>query len=241
VNQNPASRYVVVAGVDGCSGGWLCVRARVSTLEGRLALQDAVVLPDFAALLRQTGDCAAVAVDIPIGLNADGQREADAEARRRIGPRRSSVFPAPPRPLLVESGYADANAASKAQFGRGLQKQAFNILPKIREADAAMTPELQERVVESHPEVCFWALGRERHLLHAKRTREGAEERLRLLEAVYGPSAGLLAVPASAARDDLYDACVLVWTASRVAAGTAVHLPGEAQRDKRGLRMEIVY
>jgi predicted RNase H-like nuclease len=104
-----------------------------------------------------------------------------------------------------------------------------------------MTPEMQKRVVESHPEVCFWALGGERHVAYAKRLREGREERLRLLEGVYGASIRELRPPRGAAWDDLYDACVLAWTARRVAEGSAVHLPSRPQRDARGLRMEILY
>jgi len=229
-----------VAGVDGCRGGWLVVTAQTSPTDG-LALGEAVVLADFSAVLALTSACAAVAVDIPIGLSADGRRRADFEARRRVGPRRSSVFPAPARTILDGADYETANARSKALHGRGVQRQTFNILPKIREADLSMTPILQARIVESHPEVCFWALRGEVHLQHAKRRREGEAERLTLLESVYDGSIRGLRPPRGAARDDLYDACVLAWTAARLAAGTAVHLPAEAERDERGLRMEIVY
>jgi predicted RNase H-like nuclease len=151
------------------------------------------------------------------------------------------VFPAPPRELLLTPSYEAANSTSKARFDRGVQRQTFNILPKIREADAALSPELQSRVVESHPEVCFWALGGECHVQHAKRSVEGRAERLRLLETVYGLAIRNVRPPKGAAWDDLYDACVLAWTAAHVADGTAVHLPAEPQRDARGLRMEIVY
>lgn len=236
----PDTNRGLVAGADGCPGGWVCVTARAEE-SGRLTLAEVAVVADFAALLRKTRACEALAVDIPIGLSEDGRREADFEARRRIGPRRSSVFPPPPRFVLDAPDYEAANSASKSRYRRGLQKQTFNILPKIREADAAMTPAMQDCVVESHPEVCFWALAGERHLMHAKRTREGRAERLRLLETVYGEAVRDVTPPRGAARDDLYDACVLAWTASHVAAGTAVHLPGRPQRDERGLRMEIVY
>jgi predicted RNase H-like nuclease len=230
----------VVAGVDGCRRGWL-VAIALTTAEGTLALQDLSLVADFGAVLERTRSCAAVAVDMPIGLSTDGRRQADSEARRRLGPRRSSVFPAPPRCVLDLTDYEAANTTSKARFGRGLQRQTFNILPKIRAVDAAMTLDLQDRIVESHPEVSFWALRGERHLQQAKRTAAGAADRLRLLESLYGPSIRGLTPPRGAARDDLYDACVLAWTASRVAARTAVHLPDEVQRDNRGIRMEIVY
>ena len=39
-----------------------------------------------------------------------------------------------------------------------MTRQAFNILPNIREADRLITPKLQERVYEVHPEVVFKAL-----------------------------------------------------------------------------------
>jgi predicted RNase H-like nuclease len=230
----------LVAGADGCRAGWICVMAQLGT-DRRLRLLGVELVADFAALLSLTQGCAALAVDIPIGLSHGGSRRADFAARRRIGPRRSSVFPAPARLLLTASSYVEANAVSRATLGKGLSAQAFGIMAKIREVDQCMRPQMQNRVVESHPEVCFWALGAENPLLHPKRRNEGAEERLRLLETVYGPSVGRLTPPRGAQRDDLYDACVLAWSASRVAEGTAVHLPGEAQRDERGLRMEIVY
>jgi predicted RNase H-like nuclease len=104
-----------------------------------------------------------------------------------------------------------------------------------------MMPAMQDRVVESHPEVCFWALAGDEPLSFSKRTADGRAERLRLLETVYGETIRGLLPPGGSKWDDFYDACVLVWTAAHVAAGTAVHLPFEAQRDSRGLRMEIVY
>jgi predicted RNase H-like nuclease len=206
-----------------------------------LCLKTAEVVPDFRTLLAITEVCAALAVDVPIGLSEDGQRQADFAARACIGPRRSSVFPPPPRLCLTASSYVEANTSSKERFGRGLQRQTFNILPKICEADACMTSELQIRVVESHPEVSFWALAGDEPLGFAKRTAEGRAERRRLLETAFGPAVRELVPPRGAAWDDLYDACVLAWTASHVAAGTAVHLPSEPHYDARGLRMEIVY
>ncbi len=228
-----------VAGVDGCRGGWLCVIARVG-LAG-LQFETCNVASSFGDLIEATSQCTAVAVDIPIGLSEDGRREADFEARRRLGPRRSSVFPAPARCLLETSSYAEANALSRSVLGKGMSAQAYGILNKIRDADRSMTPHLQQRIVESHPEVSFWALAGDEPLSNYKRTREGAAERLRLLETIFGREIRDVAKPHGSAWDDLYDACVLAWTASHVAKGDAVHLPAEGQYDARGLRMEIVY
>ncbi len=229
-----------VAGADGCRGGWVYVIARIEPAALRFGAIS--VAASFRALIEATNQCAAVAVDIPIGLSEDGRREADFEARRRIGPRRSSVFPAPARCLTTTAGDYDLlNALSKQVCGRGISRQTYNILPKIVEADACLTPEMQDRVVESHPEVAFWALAGDEPLSYYKRTPEGAAERIRLLETVFGPGIRSLAKPRGSDWDDIYDACVLAWTASHVTKGDAVHLPAEPQYDGRGLRMEIVY
>ena len=151
---NSRNEIQVVAGVDGCRGGWVVVVA--STDGARFTLRDVEVVPDFARLLDFTAACAAVAVDIPIGLSAREPRLADLAARRLLGrPRASSVFPTPLRGALHCAEYREACAASVAAGGKMLSQQAFHILPKIREANAALSPSDQARIVESHPELAL--------------------------------------------------------------------------------------
>lgn len=230
-----------VAGVDGCRGGWLVVRAEAS---GRLRLLDLSIAPTFEDVVASTQHCAAVAVDIPIGLSDDGRRQPDIAARQILRPRRhSSVFPAPIRPVLAATDYAEACAisASARPDGKRISKQTYAILPKIRQADDVMTPELQERIVEVHPEVCFWKLNGERPMERPKRTSEGAQARRLLLSEAFAAPLASVTIPQGAALDDLHDACAAVWTAGRVADGTAKRLPPAPPRDSRGLRTEIVY
>jgi predicted RNase H-like nuclease len=40
----------------------------------------------------------------------------------------------------------------------GLSVQAYHLIPRIRELDALLTPDLQARVWESHPELSFRAM-----------------------------------------------------------------------------------
>ncbi len=230
----------LVAGIDGCPGGWVVV---VAASNGPLFdLRAVEVVPSFVALLELTAECAAVAVDIPIGLSERGPRLADLAARRLLGrPRSSSVFPSPLRAALACTAYREACAASVAAGGKMLSQQAFNILPKIREADAALSPTDQARIVESHPELTFAMINDGRRLAHNKKTLAGREERERLLNALYDTDVSRLSRPRTCGVDDLYDACALVWTASRLARGIETHLPSEPQRDARGFRMEIVY
>ena len=223
-----------VAGIDGCKGGWVVARAiaqpRLAVAVARVErLRDVVGSPELAA----------VAVDIPIGLSGMEPRACDREARRLLGPRRSSVFPAPLRSVLDASTWEEANARSRAASGRGMSRQAFGILDKVREADAVVTPDLQMRVVEAHPELAF-ALLAGAPMRHHKSTAAGREERLTALAAVVANIEDISAVrPGGARADDVLDAVVLAWTARRFLLGAHTAL-GDGTVDARGLRMEIV-
>jgi predicted RNase H-like nuclease len=192
------------------------------------------LIESFAPLIRRVrGDeLVAVAIDIPIGLPERGARACDVEARARLGPRRSSVFPAPVRAALGCETWERANAVARSVDGRGLSRQVFHLLAKIGEVDGSISPTLQARIVEAHPELCFASMSGA-PLVHPKRTPAGARERGAL---VGGPVDRVR----GAARDDVLDAHALLWTARRVARGVDGRL-GDGARDGRGLRMEIVY
>ena len=181
---------------------------------------------------------AAIAIDMPIGLSTAGQRACDVEVRRRLGARRASVFPAPIRPVLRASDYVEALEIGRAADGRGMSKQSFHLLPKVREVDALITPSRQRTIVECHPELCFAAMTGA-PCTHPKRTAAGRAERLAALREAFPDVDVHLAAPHRGAKsDDVLDAFATAWTARRVLAGTAEHVGGDL--DGRGLRMEIV-
>lgn len=118
---------------------------------------------------------------------------------------------------------------------------------KIREVDAAMTPALQARVREAHPEVTSALLsGRRTGLAHGKKTAAGASERRGLLRAALAHDLDVAGIRARLGRsrvlpDDVLDAAACLATARRILEGRAQVLPeGTGERDARGLRMEIV-
>jgi predicted RNase H-like nuclease len=231
---------VLVAGVDGCRGGWLVVLAE-STSTDSLSFKEAVVVPTFADLLTTTASCKAVGVDIPIGLSdREYMRQPDIAAKRVLGPRASSVFPAPVRCTLQAFSYEDACASSFAVCGKKLSRQAYGILPRVREADGFITPGLQAKIFEVHPEVSFWAMD-EQHIMFSKKTPSGAKERVELLNVFFNGDVGACPLPSAAKSDDLLDACAAAWTAARFVRGEAERLPEDPPLDSRGLRMEIVY
>jgi predicted RNase H-like nuclease len=213
-----------VAGVDGCRGGWVVVH------DG-----GAAVRASFTEVLDELPDDTVIAVDIPIGL-ADryeaGGRVCDRLARARLGRvRGTSVFPAPTRTALTARTLAAARA-----LGWPATKQALNIVGKIEQVDRVMTPALQRRVFEVHPELSFAAMNGDGSVLAPKRSPSGSRRRRALLR-----RSGIVVPdrPGGAAVDDLLDACALSWSARRVADGTASCVTGTPARDGRGLRMEI--
>jgi predicted RNase H-like nuclease len=147
---------VAYAGVDCTPGGWAVV---ISDLD-QTSVQKVTALSD---LFDSRSDLKVVAVDVPIGLlehYEKGGRACDRMARKFLGKRRgSSVFPAPVRSTLAAKSWDEACSLSRASApqGRGLSKQTFAILPKIKEVDALLQTHLKLRDVvrEVHPEVCF--------------------------------------------------------------------------------------
>ena len=67
---------------------------------------------------------------------------------------------------------------------KGLSKQTFNILPKIKEMDGLVTPERQRIIVETHPEVSFTVLAGRPMAFH-KSKPDGRAERLASLRTVF--------------------------------------------------------
>jgi predicted RNase H-like nuclease len=200
---------VLTVGVDAARGGWVAV-----VLEDG-AFADAVLERRLPAVLERFPDAVTIGVDVPIGLPPLGsRRRADDEARRVAGPRRSSVFLTPSREALEALTYSEARTVAP-----GTSAQAWALRAAI--LDAARVDD--SRVHEVHPEVSFAVLAGE-SLRFAKRTWNGQRERVRLLRraGVKIPDrldAGIVAA------DDVLDAAVAAWTATRIARGEHITLP----------------
>ena len=227
----------VVGGLDGCPGGWVLATV---PLDDRAAEGFAVsVLTSLAPLVAAltSGRMVCAAIDIPIGLAPRDPRACDLAARRLLGPRRSSVFPAPARGVLGATSYEDACARSRRACGKGISRQLYNILDKIRTVDALLSPRLQRQLFEMSPELSFAALAGA-PMPANKRTAAGRTAREEALLSAFGEQVGREPPPTGVKRDDVLDALVGAWTARRRAAGRHRQLGGET--DERGLRMEII-
>ena len=228
-------------GIDGCKGGWLYFRFDGDT--GTFG-----VSPTLEPILAGLPETSCVLIDMPIGLRARGKKEraCDVAARAMIGPRRSSVFAAPVRPILKAKDYRAASAQSRRLTGRGLSKQSWNIVPKIRALDDLLKvePSLANRILEAHPEVLFAGLAGG-PMRANKATRDGFTERMTILSILH-PDAETLVASAflahggfEAARDDVVDAFVLALCARKPTQLKT--LPEEPETDPLGLPMQMVF
>lgn len=175
-------------------------------------------------LLAGTASAMVVAIDVPIGL-ASGKREADLAGRQLLGPRRSSLFPMPPREL-ARLEYAEAQARWQGKPGAGFSKQSWAIVAKVvKAADPIRRADpFGARIIEVHPELSFMAMAGT-PMTYPKRTWNGYQERLTVL-ASHG-----LSVPdhlgdlGPASPDDVLDAFAAAWTADRFSRDEAVSVP----------------
>ena len=220
-----------VVGLDGCPGGWIaCLWKEPDDMRIHFVKDPGILFEfgDFPLL---------IGIDIPIGL-AEGPRDCDSLARQLLGKRRSSVFPAPDRRLLQVQEYQEANRLNRQWHGKGLSKQTYNLLPKIREVDSFARLGLSP-LFEVHPELAFAQMAGA-PMVHPKRTPEGFEERRGLLlQHLPGVQLPERSSMGPAKPDDWIDAAAVAWTARRIHEGIASRVPGQETYDQHGLLMAI--
>lgn len=249
---------VSIAGVDGCKGGWIVVRADPGQTPA------VRIYTAFAALVADLPSDAIVAVDMPIGLpdvTHRGARGPEGMARPLLKQRQSSVFSIPSRSAVhaetapfttLDEWYAAHRRASEvarrtSNPPRGISIQAFGIFPKIREIDALLIaqPQLRSRICESHPEVAFCRLNDGEPMSLPKKIKgmvnpAGMAERKALL-CRCGYEADFLdqRPPRGAAADDFLDAAVMMLVAARIVRGEARPLPDPPLLDRHGIPITI--
>lgn len=220
----------MIVGIDGCPNAWI---AFTQADDGAIASEHFTDLEAFLDRHRPS----VVAIDIPIGLTDSGARQCDILARNLLGPRKTSVFPAPIRPALAGRDRQSAHDISMAIHGKGVAAQSFGIYLKVREVDELLVshPALRSILFEIHPELCFFEWNGEKPMTNPKRFGPGFMERLTLVESHFGPGAFdsvRSAHPRSkVADDDILDAFSALWTAQRIAAGSAIPCPNPPALD----------
>ena len=231
-------------GIDGCRAGWIAIAISESAFK-------ATLIDSRQQLLGVLERAALTFIDIPIGLpECEASRRCDRLLRIALGPRyRSSVFNPPIRAAVYALSYSEACELNVAATGKKISKQAWNIVPKIRQLDelSIERQDLRTKVLESHPEFLFVNFNGVRPLAHKKKTVEGRLERLKILERFQPGVTDLYLETRSQylkkemADDDIVDALGLA-IGARMAIGEEVSsLPQPADRDAEGIPMGIHY
>ena len=238
-------------GVDGCKFGWFCVGLSTAG-EPNSFVSDNIV--DACKRMQEHGG-KIILIDIPIGLsNGKDERICDKSARKVIGQRRNSVFPAPCRQAMeIFADTSNRQAASSKNeeiTGRKLSPLTLAIAPKIWEVDRFLIESTQARDIlrEVHPEVCFRMLNGA-PLQHYKKRPEGYEERKEILRKGFSQMQSKNPfdqirkkhTKKIVADDDINDALVAALSARLGARATLKTLPPDPPRDEQGLPMQMVY
>ena len=232
-------------GVDGCESGWFYVALSPNNPP------EWDVVPKLEHLLPKVGESDRIFVDIPIGLLTERSgRDCDRGARVKFKGYKfliSSVFSAPVRSVLDATTYEDAKMRSKTACGKKVNKQTWNLVPKIREVDTLLrrNDNAKRFVREVHPELCFWALNGRKPMSKSKKEDFGFEERLRVLTTWLLCAENVIAEVQSekirgVLRDDIVDAMVAAVTAL-ADPSTLRTVPENPPLDSLGLPMEMVY
>ena len=207
-------------GIDGTTNGWITAEHTGETW--KINFYEKLSEIDFDQAL----------IDIPIGLSDDSTRKCDEEARDFLAPERHySIFNCPVRDAVYADNYEEACDINEEKTGKRISKQAWNIVPKIREADK----EAQKRnLKESHPEVFFKSLDKD-SIIESKSSEKGLKDRKEVLERFGDTSVIEDFEGKDVTEDDIIDAMVLS-IGSRLKLES---IPEDPDNDSQGLEMSI--
>lgn len=200
----------------------------------------------ISQLIKRHPSFDAFLIDMPIGLQETGEeKRPDADARKMLKGRASSIFPVPARQPVYARGESLQKQANLKVLGKSLSKQSMFIIPKIRELDEFLEshPKYKNVICECHPELSFALLNGEA-LQTRKYGIEGFEEREKILSKYLPPEmlTGLWerAKELKCKPDDVMDAVCLAVVAALKAQGKSATVPPHPETDARGLRMQII-
>jgi len=243
----------VFVGVDGCSAGWFAVfldEENEKNCEWKIGL-----FPKFSFLIdflkKEYGQAEPlILIDIPIGLKAggSGERLSDLGARNILKARKSSIFPVPCREAVYAESYEKACEVNERLAGKSISKQAWNIVPKIRDVDSFLIGNkiFRGKVRETGPEICFQAfIGFP--MKYSKKHPEGFLERKEALRSVCLFTDEIVEATLSKYRrkdvtkDDILDALAVAITAKMGHMYGFGYVPCEPEIDSEGLKIQMVH
>jgi predicted RNase H-like nuclease len=243
----------VFVGVDGCSAGWFAVFLAEENDKNREWRVE--IFPKFPSLFdflkkEYKLEDFLILIDIPIGLKtgSSGKRLSDFGARKILKTRKSSIFPVPCREAVYAESYEKACKVNFELTGKSISKQAWNIVPKIREVDTYLIENeiLREKVKEVAPEICFQEFAGF-SMESSKKSLSGFLERIKTLRTVCQLTDAIFETAFSkyrrkeVAKDDILDALAAAITAKRGYENGFEYVPSNPETDSKGLKIQMVY
>jgi predicted RNase H-like nuclease len=238
------AKYV---GVDWASKGWLGIVLRDDDS------WETDHFPTIWSLWKRHSDATRICIPLPIGLPADSKRACDVAAREKLDQQGRSVLYAPIRDAIYRQNLTDAKQFNEAA-GYSIQNQTWGIVPRIREVDEFldMNPGARDRLFETHPALCFYALNGHT-AVPSMDTERGIDRRKTLVADEY-PEAATIYVKACelyltpkyssflSDKGHILDALAAAVTARRPTSELS-RLPegDDPPQDERGLTMQMVY
>ena len=207
------SKYCL--GVDGCVGGWLVVCVENGDFEDAQAffLPNLLELRTFASSFDTE-----IVIDIPIGLENDKpSRICDIKGRKYLGVRSSTIFSPPCKDSLLAEDYTSAQNINLKRTGVSISKQSWFLSSKILEAQEEVLNGIELK--EGHPECSFAAFLGNIPIKDKKKSLKGIIKRVKCVTEIgFQLDKLTLSLPdrLSAKIDDLLDAAILSWTATRI-------------------------
>ena len=243
----------VFVGVDGCSAGWFAIFL-IAENEKKCEWKTGL-FPKFSFLIdflkKQYEQVEfLILIDIPIGLKSggSGERLSDVEARRILKTRKSSIFPVPCRESVYSENYEKACEVNQELTGKRISKQAWNIVPKIRDVDSFLVENeiYREKVKEVAPEICFQTFT-VFPIKSSKKNIDGFYERIKALRSVCLFTDEVVEAALSryrrkeVAKDDILDALAAAVTAKMGYKCGFEYVPCKPEIDSKGLKIQMVY
>jgi predicted RNase H-like nuclease len=229
-------------GIDGCKGGWVAV-----TIAGKGF--EIGIFKHIDEIISAYASCDHILIDMPIGLpeNVHDLRP-DSAARKILKGKASSIFNTPCRQAVYAETYSGANEVNRQVMGKGLSRQSFAICPKIKEIDEFLSnnPRYKNKLLESHPELCFAMLNSGVPILENKKTDEGIKRRIELLSQYYDLTKDVISSARTNQKlknsiDDVIDALCLAVTGMVGIEKGLGSIPGDPIEDKHNILMQMVY
>lgn len=239
------SNYAV--GVDGCRFGWLAACYESETIK---------CFRNITEVWTYFGNNGDFLIDMPLGLPSakNPHRTCEQEARTILPQgRKSSLFPVPCREAFAAESYNEANRTNKSILGKGLSKQTWFIMPKMKELDELLISNhgARLRFKEAHPEISFQLLNAGMSLKNSKKTDAGIHERLSILQQLDSKTENLYSSAINMFRktwvapDDILDALCLSAMQSLMHQNEKLSkrftFPEKPVADEYGIEMAIHY